>query len=305
VGKLLYANFGLGATYSEQAQATMELITPDMAASWLPSIQRNRHKYQAGHVVGLAGSPGFTGAAILSSFAALRGGAGIVHLLFPNGMESDLGSAPAELIKIPYQLTDDDSILGWMNKANAVFIGPGMGRDDSTKKLLKNLLPRIPKPCVIDADALTIIAEERIPIPSQAILTPHAGELQRLFHDESHPVLDEAYLRRCQSFAEDHAVTLVLKGGPSFIFHPGKPILVNPTGNPGMATAGSGDVLTGLIAALLAQGLGCREAAALGVYLHGLAGDFGAETKTDYCLVASDITEHFPEAFKTITKPRC
>lgn len=300
VGKLFYGDFDLDGAYIEQAQASMELIMPDMAASWLPVIQRNRHKYQAGHVVGLAGSPGFPGAAVLASFAALRGGAGIVHLLFPEGMRSELASAPAELIKVPYNPTNIEGILEWMHKADAVFIGPGIGRSVQTRALLKSLLPHIEKPCVIDADALTIMAEEKISIPPQSILTPHAGELQRLFHEESHPSLDEAYLEKCQAFSEKHQVTLVLKGGPSFIFHPGSRLLVNPTGNPGMATAGSGDVLTGLIAALLAQGCGCREAAALGVYLHGLAGDFADEVKTDYCLVASDITDHFPDAFKAL-----
>lgn len=300
VGRLTYGDFGLKAAHIEQAHSSMELITPYTAASWLPAIQPNRHKYQAGHVVGVAGSPGFSGAAVLASFAALRGGAGIVHLLFPDGMQSELCAAPAELIKVPYNPVSTKNIFERMHKSDAVFIGPGIGRSNQTRQLLKSLLGNVGRPCVIDADALTILAEEGIPVPSQSVLTPHSGELQRLFHEDSHPRLDEAYLSRCKTFAEEHDVTIVLKGGPSFIFHPRHPILVNPTGNPGMATAGSGDVLTGLIAALLAQGLGCREAAGLGVYLHGLAGDFAGEVKTDYCLVASDITEHFPAAFKAL-----
>ncbi len=215
-------------------------------------------------------------------------------------MQSELSNAPFELIKVPYDPTQPQSILDLMHKADAVFVGPGMGRSAEVRQLLKNVLPRIETHSVIDADALTILAEEKIPLPSGAILTPHSGELQRLFHDNAQPPLDEAYLQRCQSYAEDRKITLILKGGPSFIFHPGHPILVNPTGNPGMATAGSGDVLTGVIAALLAQGLSSHEAAALGVYLHGLAGDFADAVKTDYCLVASDITDRLPEAYSSL-----
>lgn len=298
VGRLRFADFGLPASYVDKVSSELSLITSTMATSWMPSIQRNRHKYQAGHVVGLAGSPDFPGAAILSSFAALRGGAGIVHLLLPQEMRGEHVNTHPELIKILYDSKQPQSIIDRINKSDAVFIGPGIGRSSTTIQLLKTILPLIDRPCVIDADALTLLAEEDFILPQNTILTPHTGEMQRLFKDPSKVILDDVYLKRCQSFAEEKGVTLVLKGGPSFIFHPKTPVLVNATGNPGMATAGSGDVLTGLIAALLAQGLQCREAAALGVYLHGFAGDVAAKEKSEYCLIASDIIDAFPAAFQ-------
>ena len=125
---------------------------------------------------------------------------------------------------------------------------------------------------MIDADALTLIAENNIPLPPNAILTPHHGEMDRLLHTQKSP-LNSDLLRRCKEYSDKNNITLVLKGGPSFIFAPQKPTLVNPTGCPGMAKAGSGDVLTGLLAALLSQGMEPYEAAKTGVYLHGLAGE--------------------------------
>ena len=124
--------------------------------------------------------------------------------------------------------------------------------------------------------------------------------MKRLLHLSGPISLDKSFLDQCQAYAEKFQVTLVLKGGPSFVFHPGEPIYVVTKGDPGMATAGSGDVLTGLIAALLAQGLKPHQAALLGVYLHGAAGEYAAEELTSYCMTASDIIDFFPKAFQFI-----
>lgn len=221
VGRLFYVDFSLANTYIDQVESDISLITDVMAAAWMPHVERNRHKYQAGHVVGLAGSPNFPGAALLSSFAALRSGAGIVHLLYPDGMQAELANAPFELIKIPYQNDHIETILDLMKKALAVFVGPGLGREPATRQLLKTLLPQINKPCVIDADALTIIAEEKIPLPANTVLTPHMGEMHRLFSDTSHPILNLDYLNRCQAFAEKNNATLVLKRG-AFVYFPSR-----------------------------------------------------------------------------------
>jgi NAD(P)H-hydrate epimerase len=165
------------------------------------------------------------------------------------------------------------------------------------KELLAHVLPAIPAPCVIDADALNFIAEEGAALPKTAVLTPHRGEMLRLLHMKKLEKIDFAFLQKCQEYAENNKITLVLKGGPSFIFHQGLPIYVSPVGDPGMATAGTGDVLTGLIAALLAQGLEPYQAACLGVYIHGLAGEQAALELTAYCMVASDLFDFFPTAF--------
>ncbi len=296
VGELQGVDFGLEPAYIDQAKAPFLLITGCL----LPPVKRNRHKYETGHVVGLAGSPGMPGAALLASSAALKGGAGILHLLHPDGMQAELANSLYEVIKIPY--TSPELVMEKINQAKAAFIGPGLGRTAETRALLKTVLANLTVPSVIDADALTLIAEDQLPLPPRAILTPHHGEMARLLnpaHPQKNP-LNADLLNRCQAYAKEKRITLVLKGGPTFIFHPEKPALVNPTGCPGMAKAGSGDVLTGLIAALLAQGADPYEAAATGVYLHGLAGEDAEREKTAYGMIASDIIAHFPAAFYAV-----
>lgn len=297
VGKLRYVNFGLPKPYIAESDADFMMIYPPLVKPYMPSIVSNRHKYQAGYVIGLAGSPGMPGAALLASNAALRAGAGIVKLLHPEGMEGELSSSPYELIKVPYSSNDNNAIIELMNSASATFVGPGIGKSSQARHLLQDILPKLEKPCVIDADALTIIAEEKIQLPRETILTPHAGEMMRLLKHSAPKPGTKDFLDTCQAYAEKHGVTLVLKGGPSYVFHPEETIHVTPYGDPGMATAGSGDVLTGIIAALLAQGVPCKHAAALGVYLHGYSGEDAVELKTSYCLIASDIIDHLPSAF--------
>lgn len=300
VGKLYFVDFGLSNEFIDESDADLNMLTADMLRHLMPPISRTRHKYQAGVVVGLAGSPGMPGAAMLASDAALHAGAGMVKLLHQEGMQIELAGSPYELIRISYDPTEFDRILELLNEGNASFIGPGMGRSKETRTLLKNLLQKINRPCVIDGDALSIIAEENLSFPAQSIITPHYGEMSRLLGEPIGTPITPEVLDKCQKYAEKHNVTLVLKGAPTFIFHPGETITVNPTGDPGMATAGSGDVLTGLIASLLAQGVPRRHAASLGVYLHGLAGEHAAIEKTSYCVVASDLIDYFPEAFQFI-----
>lgn len=297
VGKLRSVDFGLLDTYSEKADAEFQMAAEEMMPKLMPKVVRNRHKYQAGHVVGLAGSPNMPGASLLASEAVLRGGAGMIHLLHPEGMQAELSHSLYEVIKIPY--TTAENALEKLNKGKAAFIGPGIGREPQTRDLLKQLLAGIKVPCVLDADALTIIGEDALTLPSNAILTPHHGEMAKLLNAKE---LDSQFLNTCQNYARDQNCTLVLKGGPTFIFHPEKQPIANPTGCPGMATAGSGDVLTGLLAALLAQGLQPFDAAMLSVYLHGAAGEIAEKELTPYCMIASDITHHFPRAFKSLTQ---
>ncbi len=291
VGNLHYVDFGLGYDYIDEAIPDFIMLTAVDMHPLMPSIKRTRHKYEAGYVVGLAGSSGMPGAAILSSWATLAGGAGFMRLLHPNGLQGELAGSPYEIVKTPVDYSEVDEILTWINQASAVFIGPGLGRDESVGHLLQKLLPQIKVPTVLDADALFFLSESTISLPEQTILTPHKGEMERLLKK---PVDMES----CRRFSEEKKVTLILKGAPTFIFHPGETPCVNITGDPGMATAGSGDVLTGLVTALLAQGLSPFEAAKLGAYLHGLAGEHAARDLTSYCMMASDIIKHFPEAFE-------
>ncbi|MBA3816192.1 MAG: NAD(P)H-hydrate dehydratase [Parachlamydiaceae bacterium] len=300
IGKIRYVNFGFPKEYIEDCEPDLIMLSEDILKPLLPRVKRNHHKYERGYVVGLSGSPGMPGASILSSTAVLRGGAGIVKLMHPEGMQAELGTSPYEIIKVPYHYNAPQDIVSLMNQASATYIGPGLGVTQETRQMLRLVLPQLNKPCVIDADALTIISEEEISLPPHTILTPHLGEMMRLLKLSAIPQISMEFLKTCMQYAEKHHVTLILKGGPSFILHPGSPIMVNPTGDPGMATAGSGDVLTGLIAALLSQNLSCKDAASLGVFLHGLAGEHAAEELTSYGMLASDITFHFPEAFRFI-----
>lgn len=297
VGKLRYVDFGLPKIYAEELETNLLMLSSGDLKAWLPKISRSRHKYEAGYVVGLAGSPEMPGAAILAASGALHGGAGIVRLLHPPGMEASLCSSPPELIRTEFHPDHLDEILTFMNQASATFIGPGIGRSSKMLELLEKLLPRLTQPCVLDADALSLLAGKKISLPKKTVLTPHRGEMNRLLGRSDRPLMSLEYLEACRRFAIERGVTIALKGGPSFILHADETIQVNPRGDPGMATAGSGDILTGLIAALLAQGALPQDAAALGVYIHAIAGEFAASELTPYCMTATDILYRFPEGF--------
>lgn len=268
VGQLSRVDFGLDMSYVHEAVAEAHLLNEK--ALEMPSIRRTRHKYEAGYVVGLAGSKAMSGAAVLAGYAALKTGAGIVRIFHEAGMHA---CAPPELILSPF---DETHFLKEAKRASAFLLGPGLGSDE----MVRAVIDQLSDPCVIDADALNCIHDVDIVAPH--ILTPHRGEMTRLLGCE--PTREN-----CQAFVDERGATLVLKGAPTTIFHPGCLPLIVTAGDSGMATAGSGDVLSGMLAALLAQGMSLREAAALGVYLHGKAGEIAAKNSTSYSLVASDL----------------
>ena len=295
VGQLHGVDFGLDEEFVEQGVEDFQWLTPDLLRPLMPKIVRTRHKYQAGVVTALAGSKSMPGAALLAATAALRSGSGMVRLLHPEGAEQMFSSAPYELVRVPYRGIDE--IINTTAQGKAVLIGPGLGLGSDIRALISELMSELTCPAVIDADALTIIAEEGLALPKESILTPHMGEVERLLGLAKPDKLTLDFLLKCQSFVDERGCTLVLKGAPSFIFHPREVPLICGRGDPGMATAGSGDVLTGMIAGFLAQGMRTRDAAALGAYLHGVAGERAAEQQSSYCLTASDIIDFFPEAF--------
>ena len=293
-GQISCYNFGLGEHFIKEASHEFTLIDEPLISSIFPPISRTRHKYEAGYVVGLGGSCGMSGAPILSSFAALRAGAGIVRLLHPKGMQSEFGNAPLELICQEFSGSKD--VLNAMERACSVFVGPGIGTSSTVLKLLRDVLPLVDKPCVIDADALTLLAHNEISLPKQVVLTPHMGEMKRLLNIETQPSFAD-FLQLCSQYCEEKGVTLVLKGSPTYIFHPGEKPYMSARGSPGMATAGSGDVLTGIIAAFLARTQDVLKGTLLGVHIHSIAGEHAAENFTPHCMVASDITNSLPEVF--------
>lgn len=273
----------------EAAKALFSSVEQEELTHLLPHIQRSRHKYERGFVAVIAGSPGMTGAAYLSSLGAFRGGAGIVHLYTPRELAPFFANLPELIVKPIDQLST-------LEKYDAVVIGPGLGRGDKEGDLVEEVLASA-KQVVIDGDALYHLAERRLLLPPAAVLTPHQGELNRLLGEEYKKRSDE-WLKVCSHYASKRKVTLLAKGGPTFLF--AEETRVIPFGDPGMATAGCGDLLSGMIGALLAQGLSSASAALLGASLHGIAGELAAEKVTSYSMTVEDIAEQIPNAFKQL-----
>ena len=273
-----------------------------------PRRKPDTHKGDYGHIFILAGSLGFSGAAILCANSAMRSGAGLVTLGLPESLcniaakrvflEVMLKPLPQTREKA-LSLSAYPKISEFAKNADVLALGPGLSRNPQTQKLIRRIISTIPKPMVIDADALNALAGHLGILrlnPNLKILTPHPEEFSRLAGQST------AYIQKnretlAKRFACDYNIILVLKGHHTVVASADK-VYVNKTGNPGMATAGSGDVLTGIISALLGQGLDGWTAAKSGVYLHGLAGDIAAKEKTQAALIASDIIENIPVAIK-------
>ncbi|MBJ7449028.1 MAG: NAD(P)H-hydrate dehydratase [Parachlamydiales bacterium] len=302
VGKIVHIDFGLPQDIINKEDGMLHMVEEHYAAQLLPSIQRNRHKYQAGYVLGVAGSQNMPGAGGLSSMAALKGGAGMVRLGFFKEHKNLLSHLAWEIIPEPIEHAAD--LANLMQKVTSFYCGPGIGRGEKEKVLVNQLLSKIKSAYVLDADALYFVSQDdTLVLPPLGVLTPHTGEMSQLLDIKlGKDPLNWPFLRAVDQYAAEKNVTVVLKGAPSFVFHPNKTPVVIPTGDPGMATAGSGDVLTGLIASLLAQNLTPHDAAILGAYIHGLAGMHAAKIKTSYSMTAKDILESISCAFKTLLK---
>ena len=288
IGSLRVVDFGLPKKYQEEAEVQGYLLS-DTVLEHLPKIERTRHKYKAGYLLAVGGSPGMPGAALLACSAALRSGVGIIRLYHMPKMEEELCVAPYELIRS----SNFEELFDETKRAQALMIGPGMGRNEDSKKRFLRLLD-LPLPMVIDADALFHLSQVKnfvAKVPT--ILTPHKKEMERLLGAEP---THEA----CQKYAKEKNVVLVLKGAPTWIFSCNEAPLVCTRGCPGMATAGTGDVLTGIIGSLLSQKLEVLPAATLGVYLHGLAGEIASEELSNEAMIASDLIEALPEVFHSI-----
>lgn len=307
IGELKCLPIGLAKFADVCLQTELQYLEKEDVAHHLPTIERSRHKYQAGHVVGLAGSHGMAGAAMMASWACLRSGAGIVHLLHPDSLAAEVTGQPWEVVRVGFKENDFATIRNWLSKAKACFIGPGMGSSATAEVLLETLWDDYKNKSVIDADALNWIAKH-FPDPfaigelPSSVFTPHLGEMKRLLGINALDSVSLDFLRTCQKFAQKNKTHLVLKGGPSFLFSHDEAITLMPRGDPGMASAGSGDVLTGVIASLLSQGLNASEALKLGTYLHGLAGEFAAKEETSYCLTATSLIASLPKAFRELCR---
>lgn len=310
VGELVVADIGIDARALEAVAPKTELLVAEQITPLVPRREADTHKGTYGHLVVMAGSRGKTGAAILACRAAMRTGAGLVTLAAPRALNNIFA---AQLVEVMTELlpdnghdemealTDDD----WhrlLARKSALLFGPGIGVTDTTRNTMRWLLRNLAMPWVIDADGLNNLAleiERLRHAKTPPILTPHPGEMARLLGTDNAAV-NKNRVDAARGFAVKHRCHLVLKGARTVIATPDGKVFINPTGNPGMASGGMGDVLAGIIAALLGQGLPAEDAMKLGVYLHGFVGDRVAAARGQIGLIASDIIAGLPSGLRDL-----
>jgi NAD(P)H-hydrate epimerase len=310
VGNVEIVDIGIPFEFIEDTDGCEEAALIDRADILIPRRERDSHKGDYGHVLLIGGSKGYTGAIAMAARAALRSGAGLVSVLTPEEVWPVVAQACGPEVMVHslqptppsgHPSAGGDSIgvhsrsfaIEFSNvwkKVTAVLIGPGLGQHPEA---VEQLLKICPVPLVLDADALCVSPKKIAAATCPVILTPHPGEFERLFGE---PVTDR--WAQAMNAAEITGKTIVLKGAGTVIAEAGKKLAVNLTGNPGMATGGSGDVLAGLLTGLLGQGMEPFDAAMTGVYLHGIAGDIAAHDFTQEALIATDLIEALPDAFR-------
>ena len=316
-GKLEVVDIGFPEQVVDAQGIKVNWTTATQASQWVPPRPPASHKGSYGRVLVVAGSTGMTGAAALASEAALRAGAGLVTLATPKHLNPILEGLLPEVMTLPLPETEAGSltvsatsaILEFAEKTKSVLaIGPGLSQHPETVSLVHQLIRENQEQglglrMVIDADGLNALAQDRnilSLLDRETVLTPHPGEMARLT-GASVSTLEKDRIHTAQQFASEHSLTLVFKGAPTVSADANGEVWINSTGNPGMSTGGMGDVLTGVIAGLMAQGIASERAAALGIYLHGLAGDMVAERLGMHGLIASDVLKAVPQAIASLT----
>jgi NAD(P)H-hydrate epimerase len=297
VGEIVVVPIGLHPDgIASTATSYTYLLMGDLS-QMIPSRPIFGHKGTFGHLLAIAGSKGMMGASLLVGKGAYRAGVGLVtcHVPLDQGAVLQIG--------LPEALVDEDASPEYFTKfsdidrCSAVVVGPGIGQSQDTAKAVEQLFRTVSVPLVIDADAINLMAmypKLQKLLPENAILTPHPKELERLLGKWNHTY---ERIERQRTFAVDHKVVLLCKGKYTTIALPSGDIIFNSTGNSGMATGGSGDALSGIIGGLLAQGIDPAEAASIGVFLHGLAGDIAASKVSEHGMMASDIINHLGDAW--------
>ncbi|MBL7745649.1 MAG: NAD(P)H-hydrate dehydratase [Chitinophagaceae bacterium] len=302
-GELHILDIGLHEEFYQHASGTYEWIDAETVSSIHKPRQRFANKGNFGHGLLIAGSYGKMGAAVLSARACMRSGIGLLTCHIPrNGYDILQSTVPEAMVKADVSIASITKIETDLTQYEAIGIGPGIGMAAETKMMIREVLDTYRHPVVLDADALNIIASQKDLlqlIPAGSILTPHPKEFERLFGETAD---DFARIQLALQKARELKLIIVLKGHHTLIATTDGKGFFNSTGNAGMATGGSGDVLTGLLTGLLAQGYSSVEAAILGVYLHGLAGDIAAEKLSQEAMVAGDIIENLAGAFLSIRK---
>jgi NAD(P)H-hydrate epimerase len=308
-GDLTVVDIGIPPFIADRIAPDKWLLTGDRVSEYLTPRPSDSHKGRAGHLLVVAGSPGKTGAAKMTALSAMRAGAGLVTLAVPAGMHALTAAGMTEVMTLPVGEPDrqifDTSCLAPIAEAMAgkscLALGPGIGTDKTTVELVQTLIETAQCPLVVDADGLNCLAG-RLDIiknnPGRIILTPHPGEMARLTDMTPHEVQKDR-IACARNLAEQYGVFVVLKGAGTVVAHPDGKIFINRTGNPGMASGGMGDVLTGLIAGYICQGYDYGQAAHLGVYVHGAAADRLAEKRGPGYL-ASDVMAEIPETMAAL-----
>jgi hydroxyethylthiazole kinase-like uncharacterized protein yjeF len=286
-GTLVLDTLGLPADLYERIDADADLLDMAHMSRWLAPRTRNAHKGKYGHVLAIGGDNGMGGAVRMAGEAAMRVGAGLTSIATRAENVSAINAARPELMA--HGCADAAPLPALVKRATVVAIGPGLGQSAWSRAMLAGAIV-VEKPTVLDADALNLLSQKFFPLPHTAVLTPHPGEAARLLATDV-PTIESDRFKACRAIADRYRAVVVLKGAGTVIAHPAGPLAVCPWGNPGMASGGMGDVLTGVIAGLLAQGLNAWRAARLGVALHAQAGDAAARDG-EAGIVATDLFPH-------------
>jgi hydroxyethylthiazole kinase-like uncharacterized protein yjeF len=305
VGSLKIVDIGIPGRLVEEEKIQTHLLEREPLQRWLSTPRRaNTHKGDYGHLLVIAGSVGKTGAAAMACEAALRMGAGLVTLAIPKSLNSIMEVKLTEVMTEPLPETPKqtlslrafNTILRLCENKKAVVIGPGIGTYKETQSLVLKLIKALDLPIVLDADGLTSLSAQPkslLVTKRPLILTPHPGEMARLIQSTVKEVQEDR-IGVSKSFSQSHRIYLVLKGHRTLIATPKGEVFINPTGNPGMASGGTGDVLTGMIGGLICQGFDILPSLQMSVYLHGWAGDEVARELGEKSLVATDIIKKIP-----------
>ena len=312
VGLLEVVDIGIPAEVVERIGVKVEWLDHAAVKGLIPERGLASHKGTFGHLLVLAGSLGKGGAAVLCGLGAVRSGAGLVTIAAPKTLNAMVQGALPEAMAEPLSFsqhclsdTDYEQLLAAAHGKGAVAVGPGLGTAEETGQVVRKLYRELRQPMVVDADGLNLLAGEvAVLAAGPRVLTPHPGEMSRLAGISA---LEIQGKRRAVAaeFAKRHGVYLVLKGAATIIAAPDGRLAINPTGNPGMAAGGMGDVLTGLLGGLLAQGLAPFEASCLAVYVHGLAADRIVRAGRPFGFLASELATEIPAAFQEVLNSGC
>ena len=308
-GRVRVVDIGIPEAVADDVGLHMSFLTGEEASALIPRRAPDAYKSLVGRILIVGGSPGLTGAPSMAALAAQRTGSGLITIALPAALNAPIEAKLTEIMTLPcpetsrggLSITGEEALIARAQRTDVWALGPGLGREEESLELIRRLAARFPGPIVIDADGLTAFrgrAEIRPAGLPHAVLTPHPGEMAALLEGQA---TDAHPCDTARAYAVSRRSVLVLKGAPTVIASPDGRVWVNPTGNPGLATGGSGDALTGIIASLLGQGLSPAEAARLGVYLHGESADRVAATRGRFGYSPLDVISAMPETIQAVS----